>query len=376
MEDGLERNQKLSAGLSLLFQTLFVSFNATAVAALYNEAGFPVLQATFVTYNVIWIVTTLIYLYQIPDQGLLGKTKQEFWFLVARSLLFFGGLNSYLLSLIFLPIGFATTLKFTHPLLATLGTWLWYWRTPQWRDVLIVFCGFAGLTLMFNGLLIDGARFDPEWELGVFLALFSALCIGVEQMYKNSLRTKPHWIQVEYMTSFLFVMGIVPLSWLFQYLYVVLIGRINISYYNIVVGDPILWHWILFILIGFLSVPVTYGAERANQVLNTQFVNTARYLQIPILYIVDVLWFENGLPRLYETVGSTIFFIVLIVKSFAEPMIIPKYSSDSYREEELKFLLALRRSEASTFDTEFQLSPERKAPLPGIGYYGSLSESV
>jgi len=374
MKDGWGSNQKLSAGLSLLFQTVFVSFNATAVLALYAEAGFPVLQATFVTYNVIWIVTTLIYLYQIPDQSILGKTKQEFWFLLARSLLFFGGLNSYLLSLIFLPIGFATTLKFAHPLLATLGTWVWYWRTPQCRDVLNVFCGFAGITLMFNGLLIDGDRFDPEWELGVFLALFSSLCIGVEQMYKNSLRTKPHWIQVEYMTSFLFVMGIVPLSWLFQYLYVVLMGSMKLSYSNIVVGDPIFWHWLLFILIGFFSVPVTYGAERANQVLNARFVHTASHMQIPILYLVDVLWFENGLPRLYEVVGATIFFIVLIVKSFREPMIIPKYSSDFYREGELKFLLGLRITEGSTFDVDFQLSPERKAPLPG--YYGSLSESV
>ena len=41
-----------------------------------------------------------------------------------------------------------------------------------------------------------------------------------------------------------------------------------------------------------------------------------------------MLWFENGLPRIFEILGSTLFFIVLIVNSLFEPILITKIEID------------------------------------------------
>jgi len=366
------KTDKVSAWLSVLFRTLLNSFNATAVTVLYDEVNFPVLQATFVTYLVIWTVTTLIYFWLIPDQHILGETRQEFWFLLTRSILFFGGLNCYLLSLIILPIGFATTLMFTHPLFMTLGTWIWYRQRPRLRELVILVTGAAGLLLMFAGSMIDGDRFDPRWRFGVLLAFLSGICIGVEQIYKNTLSHELHWVLVEYMTSFLFVMGIIPLSWLFQYLYIRTIGKMHFHYSNIFLADPNMLHWVVFIVIGFLSILTNYGKQKAKCILDGRWIKLASYLQVPILYLVDVLWFENGLPRLFEILGSSLFFIVLIVKSLFVPTTVSKHPVDDIQEGECESLLGSTVSEERNFEVRSDCTQRNKGVRPGGGAYGSI----
>lgn len=126
----------------------------------------------------------------------------------------------------------------------------------------------------------------------------------------------------------------------------------------------------VFIGIGFISVLTTYGAQRASKVLDRRFVNITSYLQMPILYLVDVLWFENGLPGLFEILGSTLFFIVLIVNSLFEPILISKISIDRL-DEEMGLLL-----NSVTFEDENEemhaLSQGSKGINPAGGYYGSL----
>jgi len=188
----MKKTGKVSAWLAVLSHTLLISFNATAVTVLYDEVNFPVLQATFVTYLVIWTVTTLMYFWLIPDMHILGETKQEFWFLLTHSILFFGGLASYLLSLIILPIGFATTIMFTNPLFMALGTWMWYRQRPRCTELLLIVTASAALLLMFAGSMVDGDRFDPRWTFGVLLAFLSGICLGVEQIFKNMLSYELH----------------------------------------------------------------------------------------------------------------------------------------------------------------------------------------
>jgi len=74
----------------------------------------------------------------------------------------------------------------------TLGTWIWYRQRPRLRELVILVTGAAGLLLMFAGSMIDGDRFDPRWRFGVLLAFLSGICIGVEQIYKNTLSHELH----------------------------------------------------------------------------------------------------------------------------------------------------------------------------------------
>jgi len=118
-----------------------------------------------------------------------------------------------------------------------------------------------------------------------------------------------------------------------QIFYIRTIGGTHLQYSNVFLSDPNLSHWAVFIGIGFVSVLTTFGALRANEILDSRFVNITSYLQVPILYAVDVLWFENGLPKLFEILGSALFFTVLVVKSLLEPLLISKISIESPDEE-------------------------------------------
>lgn len=53
VKDVLESNPIAFKWMYIVFNTLFVSFNATAVTVMYDEAGFPVLQSTWVRYTVV-----------------------------------------------------------------------------------------------------------------------------------------------------------------------------------------------------------------------------------------------------------------------------------------------------------------------------------
>jgi len=259
---------------------------------------------------------------------------------------------------------------FIHPLFESFGTWIWYQRRPRRSNVLVMAAGAGGLILVCTGVIKNGDRFDTRWRLGILLPLFSGICIGVEKIWKSTLHTVLHWVQVEYMTSFLFVVVLIPLSWLFQFLYIETIGSIHFQNFNIFLADPNISHWVVFIGIGIITVLAAYGAQRASKILDRRFVNITSYLQVPILYVVDVLWFENGLPGLFEIIGSTLFVLVLIVNSLLEPILVAKISKDRV-DEEMGLLL-----NSVTFEDEneknYKLSLVSKGTNPGGGYYGSV----
>jgi len=241
VEQIVEENPKAFKWLYIVFSTIFTAFNAISVTVMYDEASFPVLQSTWVRYIVVWTVTTPLYFCYIPDRHVFGSTKQEGSYLMTRSLLFFGGLNFYLLSMIFLPIGFATTLVFTHPFFTMFGMSVYYRQKPSVNGLLLIVGGFGSLILMFAPWQSNPARFDPRWRFGVVLAFASALSRGIAHICKDKLRSNIHWIQVEYVTSLLFVIGIIPLSWLFQYIYIKTTGWSFISS-QIFFSDPVVGH--------------------------------------------------------------------------------------------------------------------------------------
>jgi len=292
---------------------------------------------------------------------------------MTRSLLFFGGLNFYLLSLIFLPIGFATTLVFTYPFFATYGTWLYYRQKPTVNELLLGLAGFGSLILMFTPWWPNPARFDPRWSMGVVLAFASALSLGIAQICKEKLRSKIHWIQVEYMTSLLFVIGIIPLSWFFQYLYIRTTERIYDTA-PIFYSDPEFGHWLIFICIGVCSVVATYSVERARCILSHRVINITDYLQVPILYLVDALWFERGHPGVFEISGAALLFVVLLLKGMQEQ------PEPAEQRDELQPLIVF--SNANT-PSKSCFSPTKMSPtrskltyMPGGGYgYGSVDYS-
>jgi len=139
---------------------------------------------------------------------------------------------------------------------------------------------------------------------------------------------------------------------------------------NIFLADPIFSHWCVFIGIGLLSILTTYGKQKAKCVLDSSLIKIASYLQVPILYVVDVLWFENGLPRLFEILGSSLFFVVLILMSIFMPTKICKYELDDIREEECQSLLGLTASEEK-IEVTSDCPKRKKGAHPGGGAYGS-----
>ena len=125
----------------------------------------------------------------------------------------------------------------------------------------------------------------------------------------------------------------------------------------------------VFVGIGFIYVLTTYGAQRANKVLDRRFVNITSYLQMPILYLVDVLWFDNGIPGLFEILGSTLFFIVLIVKSLLEPVSCSNVSTESPDEQRALLQESVLLEDYN--EEERKNSRGSKKINPGGGYYGS-----
>jgi len=93
---------------------------------------------------------------------------------------------------------------------------------------------------------------------------------------------------------------------------------------------------------------------------------------VPILYLVDVLWFENGLPRLFEILGSSLFFIVLIVKSLFVPTTVSKHPVDDIQEGECESLLGSTVSEERNFEVRSDCTQRNKGVRPGGGAYGSI----
>jgi len=108
--------------------------------------------------------------------------------------------------------------------------------------------------------------------------------------------------------------------------------------------------------------------------LDSSLIKIASYLQVPILYVVDVLWFENGLPRLFEILGSSLFFVALILMSIFVPTKICKYALDEIREEECKSLLGSTAADEK-IDVTSDCPKRKKGAHPGGGAYGSTSNN-
>lgn len=90
--------------------------------------------------------------------------------LVVRGVLGFGGLTLYYLSLAYLPLGDATTLLNTQPLLTAVLAWWLLREQIGWSTALALVLGVAGVSLIVHP---SGTGLPP---LGVAVGLGSALC--------------------------------------------------------------------------------------------------------------------------------------------------------------------------------------------------------
>jgi len=68
---------------------------------------------------------------------------------------------------------------------------------------------------------------------------------------------------------------------------------------------------VILVGIGVCSVFATWSIDKTQTILSRRAQCIAEYLQVPLLYIVDVVWFEDGHPGVFEVGGATLLFGVL-----------------------------------------------------------------
>lgn len=172
-----------------------------------------------------------------------------------------------------------------------------------------IFCLFIGL---FGVLLICQPSFifnssdvnEIDRDIGIVIALMSALCFAIQYVLVNYMKDDIHWLQIEHVSSLLSAFLLTPIGILIFWSF----DNISIPWNVDNVGV-----WCEQIALGFLGFICIALLTRGSQLDIPARTSLCLYIQIPFTYLGQIL-ISGKIPNVYIIVGT-----VLVVVSIAIP---------------------------------------------------------
>lgn len=277
-------------GLSLIIIGTLVFAGANTFAKKMTQ-DIPTMQLSLIRWLVMMVWTGLF----IVLKGCCGEDlaffgpKKERLSLIMRSVVFFFSVIIYYWALIYVPIGFATSISRTFPLItAVLSSFGCCGKVERLSKVGWFFSliGFSGAFLMVSFVKVDNG------SIGILLSVLTAFLWALEVILIRNTGSGVHWLQIEFMTAFLCSLFLAPLSLFIQYAtlrYIMNNSVDNIFDFYIkpfTLGQCVLLGTCYVIGYGFY----TRGFQLEEAPKGTIMI----YLQIPVVYILQYIMFHQG----------------------------------------------------------------------------------
>lgn len=241
------------------------------------------------------LVFTMPYLLykRIP---LLGNKKI---LLVARGVIGAVSLILFFLSLKYLPVGTAVTLRYMSPLFAAIFAVIWLKETIKpWQWFFFI----MALTGVFVLQGFDGAT---SW-IGLSLVITSALCMGLVFVVISKIGKQDHPMVI---INYFMVIG------------TVLGGVLAINDWKTPVGNE----WLLLLGLGVVGFIGQLFMTRAFQIAATNQVAPLKYLEVIFTVIIGAVWFLE-IYTIWSVVGIFLVISGLVLNVLYKQRILKKHA--------------------------------------------------
>jgi len=291
--------------------------------------------------QVIYCFLILVYLHFIKKKQnlILGPVHTRFW-LVARSICYWGFIFLYWQCLDYLPVGDATALAYTAPLVASILGFTWLGEPFHWSFIVFMTVNILGMVLVCQPgfLFSSGYPLDP---FGVTLALIAAMVSGLLGPFVRKSK-EAHWSTVELYAHVGSSVVFTPIFLLIQ----------NVSTGEAIIPPgPVPWvQMIVISILGFTGLGcLTIGYQLAH----ASVASLIMYAEIPISYLFQAFLFGQDVDWM-SILGCSLI-LVSGVGSVAKELKGEK--SFDYSSSETAPLL--EKTSASSYDSYYDINEQK-----------------
>jgi len=223
-------------------------------------SGFTAFQLVFFR-SIGTLIITMAYLNykKIP---LLGNKR---WLLIARGVFGAASLLLFFLSLKYLPVGTAVTLRYLSPIFAAIFAVIWLKEKIKPIQWLFFFIAFSGV------FILKGFENDISL-LGITLVLLSSIGMGLVFVVISKIGKQDHPIVI---INYFMAIG------------VLLGGLLSINNWI----QPIGVEWLLLGSLGVIGFMGQLFMTRAFQIVSTSIVAPLKYLEVIFTVLIGATWF-------------------------------------------------------------------------------------
>ncbi|GAK75573.1 permease of the drug/metabolite transporter(DMT) superfamily [Nonlabens ulvanivorans] len=264
--------------LFMLFSTLAFAIMNGVVKYLSDFSAF---QLVFFR-SIGSLIITMIYL-NFKKISILGNKR---WLLIARGVFGSISLLLFFLSLKYLPVGTAVTLRYLSPIFAAVFAVIWLKeriKPIQWLFFLIAFSGV---------FILKG--YDENISLiGIGLVLLSALGMGLVFVVISKIGKQDHpMVIINYFMAIGVIIG----------------GLLSINNWI----QPVGVEWLLLASLGIVGFIGQLFMTRSFQIASTSLVAPLKYLEVIFTVLIGATWFME-IYTIWSVLGIALVIIGLIL---------------------------------------------------------------
>ncbi|WP_405350114.1 DMT family transporter [Nonlabens sp. Asnod3-H03] len=264
--------------LFMLFSTLAFAIMNGVVKYLSDFSAF---QLVFFR-SIGSLIITMVYL-NFKKISILGNKR---WLLIARGVFGSISLLLFFLSLKYLPVGTAVTLRYLSPIFAAVFAVIWLKeriKPIQWLFFLIAFSGV---------FILKG--YDENISLiGIGLVLLSALGMGLVFVVISKIGKQDHpMVIINYFMAIGVIIG----------------GLLSINNWI----QPVGVEWLLLASLGIVGFIGQLFMTRSFQIASTSLVAPLKYLEVIFTVLIGATWFME-IYTIWSVLGIALVIIGLVL---------------------------------------------------------------
>ncbi|GAK91372.1 permease of the drug/metabolite transporter (DMT) superfamily [Nonlabens ulvanivorans] len=264
--------------LFMLFSTLAFAIMNGVVKYLSNFSAF---QLVFFR-SIGSLIITMVYL-NYKKISILGNKR---WLLIARGVFGTISLLLFFLSLKYLPVGTAVTLRYLSPIFAAVFAVIWLKeriKPIQWFFFLIA----------FSGVFILKGYEENISLIGIGLVLLSAVGMGLVFVVISKIGKQDHPIVI---INYFMAIG------------VIIGGLLSINNWI----QPVGVEWLLLASLGVVGFIGQLFMTRSFQIASTSLVAPLKYLEVIFTVLIGAIWFME-IYTLWSVLGIALVIIGLVL---------------------------------------------------------------
>ncbi|GAK94641.1 permease of the drug/metabolite transporter (DMT) superfamily [Nonlabens ulvanivorans] len=264
--------------LFMLFSTLAFAIMNGVVKYLSNFSAF---QLVFFR-SIGSLIITMVYL-NYKKISILGNKR---WLLIARGVFGTISLLLFFLSLKYLPVGTAVTLRYLSPIFAAVFAVIWLKeriKPIQWLFFLIA----------FSGVFILKGYEENISLIGIGLVLLSAVGMGLVFVVISKIGKQDHSIVI---INYFMAIG------------VIIGGLLSINNWI----QPVGVEWLLLASLGVVGFIGQLFMTRSFQIASTSLVAPLKYLEVIFTVLIGAIWFME-IYTLWSVLGIALVIIGLVL---------------------------------------------------------------